>query len=362
MENLDVSKILIAAAIILLLYRMYCRYTLSKKNKEIEDTMNKADARGKAPETAGTLPVIPVFFACDNNYLPFLSVTLKSMLANASKGYDYKIYVITTNLDEQYQKRIKEYESEHVEINIVQLREELLKITEKFHVRDYYSLETYYRFFIADLFPQYDKVLYMDCDIAVVGDIAELYNTQMEGNLLCAVQEEVMAEVDVFGSYVEQALGVNRHEYFNAGIMLMNLDAFRKEKIQEQFLDLLSRYKFRVTQDEDYLNVICKGRVKLLDLGWNKTAFKNEKFNDENLKIVHYKIHWKPWHYSNVHYEDLFWKYAAQTDFYDSLMEMRNSYSDESKERDRIAYEKLEQMAADDTADENSYFKVISRS
>ena len=99
------------------------------------------------------LPVIPVFFACDDNYFPYLTVTLTSMLQNASKKYSYKIYVITTNLNDEYENKLSEYESDTVEISVVRLKEDLRKITEKFHLRDYYSMETYYRFFIANLFP-----------------------------------------------------------------------------------------------------------------------------------------------------------------------------------------------------------------
>ena len=363
MESTDLVKLFLGAVTLFVLYRLIYWYAFSRKPKEIEapnaennkNTTHEHETpkgyvnaflgyvdnfisklRQDDEETVYTdvpvksaLPAIPVFFACDNNYFPYLTVTLKSMLANASKEYSYKIYVITTNLDEKYEAMLSEFETPTVEISTVHLKEDLRKITEKFHLRDYYSMETYYRFFIANLFPQYDKVLYLDCDIAVVGDIAELYNTEIGNNFVAAVPEEVMTEINEFGEYVEKALDVDRYKYFNAGIMVMNLDAFRQENIEGKFIDLLTHFKFRVTQDQDYLNVLCKNRVTLLDLGWNKTAFKNDKFDDANLKIVHFKIHWKPWHYKNVAYENLFWDYARQTSFYQDLIDMRENYSEE---------------------------------
>lgn len=393
METTDFIKLFFGLVTLFALYRLIYWYAFSRKPKEIEAP--KQDGRDKEhsqnslikenvnaflnyvdnfiskwrqgdEETVyqnvllkKELPVIPVFFACDNNYFPYLTVTLTSILDNASKDYSYKFYIITTNLDEKYVNMLSKYESSTVEISVVHLREDLQKITEKFHLRDYYSMETYYRFFIANLFPQYDKVLYLDCDIAVVGDIAELYNTELGNNFVAAVPEEVMTEVNVFGEYVEKALDVNRYKYFNAGIMVMNLEAFRNEQIEEKFIDLLTHFKFRVTQDQDYLNVLCNGRVKILDLGWNKTAFKNDKFDDKDLKIVHFKIHWKPWHYKNVLYEDLFWNYARQTDFYDQLINMRENYNEENKKRDETAYNNLVQMAIDDTMDQGNYRNVI---
>ena len=113
------------------------------------------------------------------------------------------------------------------------------------------------------MYPEYEKVLYMDCDIVVLGDIAELYNTDISNLYLAASPEEVMAEVKVFGDYAEKALDVPVSEYFNAGIMVMNLSEFRKQKIEEKFFEMINRFRFRVTQDEDYLNVLCKGKTKI---------------------------------------------------------------------------------------------------
>ena len=304
-------------------------------------------------------PEVPVFFATDDNYAPFLAVTFKSILDNASKDFSYKFYVLTTNLSSNYEKRIKEFESEDVKIEFIFLKETIEKIKAKFHLRDYYSIETYYRFFIANMFPQYDKVLYCDCDVIVLGDIAELYNHNIDNYLVGACPEEVMTEVKIFGDYVEQALDVDCEKYFNAGVMLMNLKAFREEKIEEKFFEMLPKYTFRVTQDEDYLNVLCKGKVKLFHLGWNKTAFKNDKFNDKDLKLIHYKIHWKPWHYDGVLYENHFWDYAKQTSFYEEILNKKLSYTDEEKRRDAIAYERLKQMAIDDTKDPNNYKNLV---
>ena len=306
-------------------------------------------------------PVIPVFFATDNNYAPFVAITLESILENCSKDYFYHFHVLTTDLDKAYEEKLKTYESEDVKIEFISLRETLTKIKVKFHLRDYYSIETYYRFFIANMYPQYDKVLYMDCDIVVLGDIAELYNNDITNLYLAASPEEVMAEVEVFGDYVEKALDVPVPEYFNAGIMVMNLAEFRKDNIEKKFFEMINRFRFRVTQDEDYLNVLCKGKTKILDLGWNKTAFKNEKFDDKNLKLIHYKINWKPWKNRNVLYEEYFWNYAKKTEFYDLIRQKLEDYTDAQRERDEVAYQNLVQMAIDDMADPYNYKNMMDK-
>lgn len=304
---------------------------------------------------------IPICFATDDNYVPFLTVALASLLDNSSKENFYKIYVLTSHLSEENMNSIQKQATENSEIKFVQLSKELDKVQDMFHLRDYYSKETYYRIFIPNLFPEYEKVLYLDCDITVVGDVSELYNTQIHGYYVGAVQEEVMQTFEVFGNYVEKADGINRKNYFNAGILLINCRRWRNKLIAERFVDLLNRYTFRVVQDEDYLNVLCKDNIKWLPLGWNKTSYKNESFDDKDLKIIHWKINWRPWKYKDVLYEDYFWKYAKMTDFYDKLIQMRDSRTEADFKKDELLMENLAKMAQEDADDPNNYYRTSGK-
>ncbi len=308
---------------------------------------------------------IPIFFATDNNYVPFLAVALTSLFDNASKDYYYRIFVLTTSLKKEYIDELtlicKDAGDKIASIEFVDLREEMEKSSGNFHLRDYYSKETYCRVFIPRVFSQYDKVIYLDCDIVVTGDISELYNIELGDNLVGAASEEVMIEYDVFGTYVEKALGVSRREYFSAGVLLINSKKYREEEIESKFINLMNTFTFRVTQDEDYLNVLCRGKTKMIDVGWNKSAFETPGFNDKNLKLIHYKINWKPWHYDNVHYEEFFWKYAQKTFLYDNILKIKASYSQDLHERDRIAFENLKKMAIEDTNDPENYFNSLGR-
>ena len=304
---------------------------------------------------------IPICFATDDNYVPFLTVALASLLDNASKENFYKIYVLTSKLSQENMDSILKQKTENSSIEFIQLSKELDKVENLFHLRDYYSKETYYRIFIANLFPQYEKVLYLDCDITVLADISELYNTQIHGYYVAAAQEEVMQTFEVFGNYVEKADGINRKDYFNAGILLINCKRWRNKLIAERFVDLLNRYTFRVVQDEDYLNVLCKDNVRMLPLGWNKTAYKNPAFNDSDLSLIHWKINWRPWKYKDVLYEEYFWKYAKMTDFYERLITMRDSRTEEDKKKDELLMENLSKMAQDDADDPNNYYKTSGK-
>mgnify|MGYP002626985079 CR=1 FL=1 len=308
---------------------------------------------------------IPIFFATDHRYAPFLTVALTSLLDHATAGYIYKVYVLTTDLKDDYKKMIRsvleKFPQVQASVDFISLAKELNKMGDLFHLRDYYSKETYYRFFIPNLFPKYNKAIYVDCDMIFLRDIAELYETDIEGYLLAAAPEEVMQESPQPGLYVEKALGIDRNRYFSAGLMVMNTAEFRRQKIAERFVDLLQRFTFRVTQDEDYLNVLCKDKFVMLDLGWNKSAFKNDKFDDADLKLVHYKINWKPWHYENIDYENYFWDYARKAGLYDMLIYMRDTYTDGEKKRDQQQFDRLMEMCLVDAQDPDNYHNTMQR-
>ena len=140
---------------------------------------------------------IPICFATDDNYIPFLAVAIASLLDNAAKDKFYKIYVLTTQIKQENIDSILKLKTSNSSIQFISLAKELDKIQSMLHLRDYYSKETYYRIFIPNIFPEYAKVLYLDCDITVTGDISKLYNTEIHGYYVGAAIEEVMQTFEV---------------------------------------------------------------------------------------------------------------------------------------------------------------------
>ena len=288
--------------------------------------------------------LIPIFFAVDDNYAPYLCVTMQSIIENSSDEYEYAVNVLIEEISDENKKMILNMQTSNIKIRFVNVEEKLKKICRKLHMRDYYTKATYYRFFIPELFPQYAKGLYLDCDIVLTTDAAELYHTELGDNYIAAIPEEFITDVDVFGIYSEKVLGVPRQEYINAGILVMNLDIMREINICEQFAALLEKVTYRVAQDQDSLNVICKDKTVILDKTWNRTPM---PFADTSVtpKIAHYKINFKPWKFDNVPFGDLFWHYASRTAIYGDLKAFKDNYTDELRERDKLQYENLVRLA-----------------
>ena len=294
-------------------------------------------------------PIIPIFFAVDDNYAPYLAVSMRSLIDNASPDYQYNIYILIDKLNEYNTAVLCGMATDNVSVETINVTKKLDAFGDMLHLRDYYTKTTYYRFFIPALFPQYERGLYLDCDIVVKGDISQLYNVALDDNILAAAPEEVMLMVDVFGTYAEAVLEVPRNEYFSAGILVMNLEKMRRVALEEQFVEILGRRTFRVTQDQDYLNVLCRGDFLMLDSGWNKTACYDAPVATP-VNIIHYKINWKPWHYHGVRFEEDFWHYAEKTPYADMLYAMRDGYSDAQIANDQQQYENLVVLALSDTA------------
>lgn len=295
--------------------------------------------------------IVPIFFAIDDWYIPFFAVALQSLMDNASKDYNYLIKVLHTNIQKEHQKQIKKYESENVNIEFVDLSYYIEKVKDKLYTRDYYSNTTYFRLFLPELYPQYDKVLYLDSDIIVLGDISELYNTDMETNLVAAAPDDIIQYNKVFQDYAELVVGVAKYQhYFNAGVLLMNLDELRKFKFQEKFLYLLEKVKFSIAQDQDYLNRLCKGRVTLVSHDWDVMPYVNTETKPEEIKLIHYNFAYKPWNFEDVPYNEYFWEYAKKTEYYDEIVAIKDAYTEEQKFKDREAEKALVEMAIKENA------------
>lgn len=277
--------------------------------------------------------ILPIFFAVDNCYIPFLAVTLKSLIDHSSDQYHYMIKILNTNVEEENKKRIKKFEKKNISIEFVDLNYYIDKIKDKLYTRDYYSKTTYFRLFIPELYPQYGKALYLDSDIIVLEDVANLYHIEIENNLIGAVPDCIVGHTKGFQEYVEKVVGVASYKnYFNAGVILMNLDELRKFEFKDKFIYLLNTIKFSVAQDQDYLNRICKGRVKIIEDSWNIMPITRDSNEDsEKLKLLHFNLIYKPWLSDTIKYKEYFWKYAKKTEFFKEIQRIKDNYTEDNR-------------------------------
>ena len=283
------------------------------------------------------LTEIPIFFSIDDGYAPWLSVAMQSMIANASPKYRYKIFVLHQGLQAGTKDKLASLAGEQFAVEFIYLEKELAAITDRTENRlrcDYFTLTIYFRLFIPDMFPQYDKGIYLDSDIVVPGDIAKLYQVELGDHLFGACRDHSIMGVEELVYYITEAIGVKKEEYVNSGVLLMNLKMMRQQALATRFLELMHDYHFDcIAPDQDYLNAMASGRIVYLDACWDAMPTEGEK-PMVGPQLIHYNLFSKPWCYDGVAYAEYFWQYAKESPFYQEIVAFKQHYSEEQKRSD----------------------------
>lgn len=291
----------------------------------------------------GGRPVVPVAFAADNAYVPMLATTICSMLKNASDAFFYDIVILHRDISGINQSIVRSF--------VEQAGNACIRFYDVSHlVSDYHlstnnehiGVETYYRFLIQKILPDYDKVIYLDSDLIVKGDISELYGIDLGTNLLAAAHDiDFMGNLNVHEGkrmgYAKNVLGLDDpYSYFQAGVLVLNTLEMRKSYTINQWLEFASDTRY-IYNDQDVLNAYCKGRVVFLPYEWNvmidcggrigsifslAPAKEYDAFLDSRMheKIVHYAGFEKPWKMSGCDRFELYWEYARCTPYYEKLL------------------------------------------
>ncbi len=287
---------------------------------------------------------IPIFFSIDDAYAPFLAAALHSAVQHSSADRQYKAVVLYEKLSRENRDRLATLSAPHFAIEFVPMQNGLECITDRMSNRlrcDYFTLTIYFRLFIPAMFPQYDKGIYIDSDVVLCADLAELYDTDIGDCYLGACTDHSVADVPPLVQYMENAVGVPKNEYINSGVLLMNLKALREAKLDARFLELLNTYHVDcIAPDQDYLNALCNGRIHYLDDRWD-TMPNDKQPPVDDAKLIHYNLFSKPWCYDDIQYADRFWHYAEGCGYLDELRRYKAAYSDEQKQADAACLELL---------------------
>lgn len=280
---------------------------------------------------------IPIFFSIDDSYAPFLSVALKSAIDNSKSENNYRAIIMYESLSQDNRERLGSLATDNFKIDFVEMNEGLETITDRLSNRirsEYFTLTIYFRLFIASMFPEYDKAIYIDSDIVLEEDIAELFSIDIGDNFIGACRDASIDGIEPFQSYVEQVVGVDRNDYVNSGVLLMNLKKLRDADFDKHFLFLLNTYHFdSVAPDQDYLNAICKGSIYYLSPKWN--AMPNEqKPKIEGAKLIHYNLFSKPWCYDGLQYGERFWHYAENSGYINEIREFKNNFTEDNQKEE----------------------------
>ena len=221
--------------------------------------------------------MIPVAIAFTPNYFLPAATMLRSLL-DASTGCFKIICLVTEAVPERMRKKLDEMGNGRLDIECVSLKGRLKDI----YISPRYTEAASFRLLLPELFPEYDRMFYIDCDIIIRQDIARLYNeTDLQDNYLAGVYE---ATIEQQAERILK-LGCSPDHYFNSGFLLMNLTQMRKEGVAERLLDAC-RVDYLVFPDQDALNIVCQGRTLPLGPQYNAIrTFFIPKYKKDFLKM-----------------------------------------------------------------------------
>ena len=302
---------------------------------------------------------LPIVFSADDNYLPFLDVALCSLMANASRDFCYRIIVLHTGIAREYAELVRKKECCGFKIDFIDISDRLDAIRSRLRNVYHFSLVTYYRLFIASLLPEYDRIVYLDCDTVVLGDVSELFSIDMGENILAAAPEQFVKNTEQFRTYARLALGVDPDSYVNAGVLVIDLAQYRRFEIEERFVSLICEYDFDLLDpDQAYLNYLCAGRIHILPSGWNKEPMPLPCEGKKN--IVHYALYKKPWQYDDVADGEYFWHYAALSPFYAEIKRRKEAFTDADRDRCEAAASEILVHALQIARSDMTFKKILT--
>ncbi len=167
-----------------------------------------------------------------------------------------------------------------------EFKEELL---EGAYIDPKYTIASSYRLVVADLFPQYDKLIYMDCDIIIRQDLAKLYREVELGDNYLAGVVEASTPWQIKGI---ERIGAKVGEYINAGFLVMNLALLRQDKMSQKFIEA-SKVDYLEFPDQDVLNTECLGRILALPPYYNGIRTSMLEEEKENFLKYYTEADWQ---------------------------------------------------------------------
>ena len=290
---------------------------------------------------------VVVFFAANAKFVPVMSCVLQSLCENASALRRYDIVILSSDIEEADQDVLRAQVSVgNIALQFFDLAPNMARFA---GLRSYghFRVETYFRLLIPEIAPWCAKALYLDADIIVNHDVAELFDTPM-GDCLVAAAHDPDTAGQYYGFDPTRKDFMDKHlpqvppeAYFQAGVLVMNLAQFRESYTSEEMLELAASQRWPLL-DQDVLNCLCAGRVRYVDMAWN-TLMDWQRLRRiyiisqapavlraayDLARTQPYIVHYagpenKPWEFGDVDMGEYFWKYAQYCPYFDRLVEMQ---------------------------------------
>lgn len=312
-----------------------------------------ADRVIKRGSKMGDYHRIPVVWGIDRKYLLQAFVVMRSLLTHSKEIYHFFILTADNMEDEigVYTNILKtEYHNFEVSVRMVDMG----SFVNARIYNEHLSKAAYFRLLIPELILEYNKCIYLDCDVLVHGDLKELYTIEMGDDYLAGVKDCHIISSDPYQMEHQKILGLpSRDKYINSGVLVMNLTKMREDNLMQKFRIQLEKENWY--EDQDVLNVCCYPYIKILPLQYNLFHFylgneiellydlpyRKEEFEFDHAFpfILHMGGKYKPWLNEEYKGGNEWWQLAEifkESEDYRSYQQRCQKIKDENKMRNII--------------------------
>lgn len=277
-----------------------------------------------------------------NEYAPYLSVYLQSIIENSNKNNNYDIIIFERSITQENKDKLLAQISKYNNLSLRFVNPTPYLKNYDLKYPPHYNLECFFRLTAPLVLKNYKKVIFTDIDMIVLKDLKELYDVDVESYPLAACKDLIWSSFlnNIHADWREYAINklkLNKpFEYYNTGVMVLNIAEFNKNNYSEKVLKLANEENYRILE-QDGLNAFFQTNIKYIDTAWNfpianicykaflplmpYSFFEQYKKDRENPKIIHYAGGLKPWYYPDEDMAHIWWEYARKTPFYEEILQ-----------------------------------------
>ena len=292
---------------------------------------------------------ISICFSCDKNYPPYLTTAIQSIVDHSSEKNNYDIVILEDCVSWEDQQKIQTLIRKNISIRFVNMAPFVFKYKDYICSRNFawYTSSIYFRYFIPIIFNDFKKVLYLDCDVVLLADVALLYNTELNGHIIGAVKDierrRWLKDINRRKQTLnfDKELGIcDSREYFNSGVCLFNIPKMQHQRVVENLLEMTRIFNSKQDNwygDQDILNGLFYGDVCFIDESWNVMWVVNNRVKDYSIeldaetcskykkslqkpRLIHYCDKEKPWLAPNIFLAHHWWNCARKSPYYEFLL------------------------------------------
>ena len=273
---------------------------------------------------------IPVVISSDENIFFSVGVVIESLAESAAEGTFYEIHVFcAANVSADSKAKLSSLAARHagkLSVDCVDMGGAFSDIN---RTHAYVNHVSAWKMLIAEKLPQCDKALYLDTDILVRRDLADLFAVDLGDNYLGGVPN-MLNQITLRERISAQAEMDEMDWYVNAGVLLFNLAAIRRDGVAAKWQALLGRFEGSV--DQHILNHVCRGRIAFLPLKYNVCLSNLDLYTNgtahifaspkevreayEDPAVFHFSLRTKPWDYSDLPLAHEWFRFFARTEFF----------------------------------------------